>query len=158
VIEMDAASGMAPPSTGKALGIAFVVAVLFGAIAGYAAGSLASPAYTPPPPPTPQNREFWVFTVILPFNDSRPGFPAHDYFAPDRIVVNLGDNITIHFFNTEDAPENHTFTMEAPYAMNVILPYGHTTTFSFTAKVAGIFPYLCVYHQPSMTGYLVVLA
>jgi len=96
-----------------------------------------------------------VFTVVLPFNDT-PSTP-HDYFAPDRMTVNQGDTVTIHFFNTEEVPENHTFTMEAPYTMNHVVPYNSTVTFSFVASTAGIFPYRCVYHQPTMTGWLVVL-
>jgi len=32
-----------------------------------------------------------------------------------------------------------------------------TTTFSFTASTAGMFSYECTYHQPTMTGTLVVL-
>jgi hypothetical protein len=141
-------------SVRRTLAIAIVVAALVGAGTGYLAGSLATPSRTAP---TPQTREFWVFTVVLPFNDSTPGFPSHDYFAPDRMTVNKGDTVTIHFFNTEAAPENHTFTMDAPYAMNHVLPYGQTTTFSFVANTPGIFPYRCVYHQPTMTGWLVVL-
>jgi|GEM_PF-1789195 len=138
-------------SVPKILVIAVVVAGLVGAVSGFAAASLSRTR------PAAQAREFWVFTTVLPFNDSTPGFPSHDYFAPDRITVNLGDAVTIHFFNTEAEPEDHTFTMEAPYAMNHVLPYGNTTTFSFVANTSGVFPYRCAYHQPTMTGWLVVL-
>ncbi len=155
MIRVYEGSGMAPPSAGKMIGVAFVIAIVFGAIAGFSAGYLARPGYTPPPPPTPQHREFWVFTVVLPFNDSRTDVP-HDYFAPDKLIVNLNDNVTIHYYNTEEEPENHTFTIGAPYNINVILPYNTTTTFSFDASWAGMFPYLCTYHQPTMTGYLIV--
>jgi len=145
-------------SVGRTLVIAIVVAALVGAVAGYAAGYLSRAPPSPPRTLQPaQAREFWVFTVVLPFNDSTPGFPSHDYFAPDRMTVNLGDNVTIHFFNTEAEPEDHTFTMDAPYAMNHVLPYGNTTTFSFVANTPGIFAYRCEYHQPTMTGWLVVL-
>ncbi len=150
---MDSGPGTAPVSAGKAIGIAFVVAVIFGAISGFVAGSLANPARTPSP--TPEHREFWVFTVVLPFNDTYTGVP-HDYFAPDKLIVNLNDNITIHYFNTEEEPEEHTFTIFGPYNIDVILPYNETTTFSFDAKWAGIFPYVCTIHVPTMTGYLIV--
>ena len=132
--------------------IAIIVAGLVGAATGLTAAYLSRPRQTS------QLREFWVFTVVLPFDDSTPGFPSHDYSAPDRITVNAGDTVTIHFFNTETEPENHTFTMDAPYTMNHVLPYGNTTTFSFVANTPGIFPYRCLYHQPTMTGWLVVLA
>ena len=137
---------------GRTLLIAIVVAALVGAGTGYLAGSLSTPS---PSRQAPQTREFWVFTVILPFNDT-PSTP-HDYFAPDRMTVNQGDTVTIHFFNTEEVPENHTFTMEAPYTMNHVVPYNSTVTFSLVAGTAGIFPYRCLYHQPTMTGWLVVL-
>ena len=138
---------------GRTLLIAIVVAAVVGAGTGYLAGSLSTPS---PSRQAPQTREFWVFTVVLPFNDT-PSTP-HDYFAPDRMTVNQGDTVTIHFFNTEEVPENHTFTMEAPYdAVNVIVHYGQTTNITFVASSAGIFPYRCLYHQPTMTGSLVVL-
>lgn len=144
------------PSVGRTLLISIVVSAIIGAGAGFGAGYLAGTRPTTAGH-TPQDREFWVFTVVLPFNDSAPGLPSHDYFAPDRMTVFKGDTLTIHFFNTESEPENHTFTMDVPYTMNHVLPYNATTTFSFTASVSGIFPYRCVYHQPTMTGWLVVL-
>ena len=148
---MAESSAKTGPSVRMILVIAIVVAGLIGAVSGFAAGYLSRPRQAP------QAREFWVFTVVLPFNDSTPGFPSHDYFAPDRITVNVGDTLTIHFFNTETEPEDHTFTMDAPYEMNRVLPYGNTTTFTFAANTPGIFAYRCLYHQPTMTGWLVVL-
>ena len=143
---------------GKILAIAAVVSALVGGIVGYAAGGLARATPAQPSGQAPQTREFWVFTVVLPFNDSAPGFPPHDYFAPDMIVVNQGDTVKIHYFNTEEEPENHTFTMDAPYAMNYIVPYGQTVNITFTASTAGVFQYRCEYHQPTMSGELTVLA
>jgi len=141
------------PTLGKVLWIAIIVSLAAGAIGGFAAGFIAGTT----PAQAPVLREFWVFTVVLPFNDSAPGMPSHDYFAPDRITVNRGDTVKIHFFNTEEEPEDHTFTMEAPYAMDHIVQYGQTENFTFAAGTPGIFPYRCLYHQPSMTGWLVVL-
>lgn len=137
-------------SVRRTLAIAIVVAALVGAAAGYTAGYL-SHARQPP-----QAREFWVLSVVLPFNDTMVGLP-HDYFAPDRIVVNKGDTVTIHFYNTEDEPERHTFTMAAPYAVNKDLDFGANADITFVANVAGVFPYTCTFHQPTMTGWLVVL-
>ena len=150
---MADAMGRPPSGMGRTLLIAIVVSLIIGAGAGFGAGSLAAPKAVHHPV---ESRVFWVFTVVLPFNESEAGLP-HDYFAPDRITVYQGDNVTIHFFNTEDAPEDHTFTMEAPYTINRVLPYNATTSFSFTASTAGIFAFRCAYHQPTMTGWLVVL-
>ncbi len=44
----------------------------------------------------------------------------------------------------------------APYNINKVLAM-NATTFSFTASTAGMFSYECTYHQPTMTGTLVVL-
>lgn len=146
---MAEAMGSKSPSVGRFVVIAIVVSALVGLGTGYFAASLANSK-------APQAREFWVFSVVLPFNDTLVGLP-HDYFAPDRIVVNKGDTVTIHFYNTEDEPERHTFTMAAPYAVNKDIDFGENADITFVANVAGVFAFTCTYHQPSMTGYLVVL-
>ncbi len=130
--------------------IGIVVAALVGAGAGFAGGYLSRPA------PAAQAREFHVFTVVLGFNDTLVGLP-HDGFSPDQITVNRGDSVTIHFYNTEDEAERHSFTMAAPYAMDRDLNWQENVTFTFTANTAGMFQYWCKYHLPSMVGYLVVL-
>ncbi len=133
------------------LAVAIVVSAIVGAAAGFGAGSVLRPKHAN------ETREFWVYTIVLPFNETQVG-RSHDYFAPDRITVFQGDTVKVNFYNTEDEPENHTFTMTSPYgAVNKELPFNKTTTFSFTANVAGIFPYRCTIHQPTMTGWLVVL-
>ena len=138
-------------SMGKVLGIAIVVSALVGGAVGYVTGSLRGP------PQPPQTREFWMFTVVLPFNETAE-IPSHDYFAPDRITVYKGDTVLIHFFNTEDVPEDHTFTMAAPYERNVNVPFQQTVDISFVAGTTGIFSFWCAYHQPTMRGWLVVLS
>ncbi len=143
--------GRGPASRRDLVTVALVAALVGGGV-GYGTSVLSRPGGH-----APQDREFWVFTTVLPFDDGRPGFPPHDYFAPDRITVNRGDSVTIHFFNTETDPENHSFTMDAPYEMDQVLAYGHTTNFTFVASASGIFAYHCRFHQPSMTGYLTVL-
>jgi len=151
-MDMAETTGKTAGSVGRTLLIAIVVSALVGAGAGFTAGFLANPRSAQ----APQAREFWVFSIVLPFNDTMVGVP-HDYFAPDRITVNKGDTVTIHFVNTEEEPEPHTFTMADPYAVNKDLNAGESATFTFVASVAGIFPYRCTYHQPTMTGYLIVL-
>ena len=141
----------AKSGVGKTFVIAVVAAALVGGVAGFTAGWLGNPK------PAAQSREFWVLSVALPFNDSAPGMPPHDYFAPDRIVVNQGDTVTVHVINTEEKPERHTFTMEAPYTVNKDLGMGERADIAFTASTPGVFAYRCTYHQPTMTGYLVVL-
>ena len=103
-----------------------------------------------------QNREFYMFTGSLPFNETKLGIPK-DLFVPDRIIANKGDTVTVHYYNLEDIPEDHSFTMDPPYEMNYIIHLNQEVNITFTASTAGIFRYYCTYHQPTMTGYLVVL-
>lgn len=137
---------------GRMMAIGIVVAALVGAGAGFAGGYLSRSA------PAAQEREFYVLTVVLGFNDSFvEGLPPHDGFSPDQITVNRGDTVKIHFYNTEDEQERHSFTMAAPYTMDHDLDWKQNETFSFTATTAGMFQFWCKYHLPSMVGYLIVL-
>ncbi len=143
-------------SVGKTLAVAVIVSAILGSATGFSAGYLSRPA----PPATSQ--EFFVFAVTANFNDTLLGQTfnqdlPHDIFLPDQIVVNKGDSVTIHFYNTEDEPEPHTFTMSAPYAVNRDLAMQTKADISFVASSAGLFKYWCTYHLPTMTGYLVVL-
>ena len=148
-----------------------VVAILAGAsvgvIVGYAVHYEA-----------PTTRTFYLFNSSLPFNEHTWGL-SHDTFSPDRITVNKGDKIIIYYRNIEDTNEDHTFTMDAPYSFdaivhagqnetfpvaailkgtsNLVLHVNQTATITFTASWAGVFPFRCEIHQPTMTGYLVVL-
>ncbi len=103
----------------------------------------------------------------------------HDTFSPDRITVNKGDNVVIYYRNIEDTTEDHNFHMDSPYTFDVVVHAGQTENFpvvstlhgtsdvtihvnqtatiTFRANWAGVFPYQCLIHQPTMTGYLVVL-
>ena len=149
---MIAQAGKGSGSVGRLIAIAIVVSAIAGGGVGYAASKFASAPAQPP-----VAREFWVFSVVLGFNDSRPGFPVHDYFTPDRITVNRGDTVTIHLVNTEEEPENHTLTMDAPYEMDHEISPGQITSFMFLAHVSGVYPYRCRFHAPTMVGSLVVL-
>lgn len=115
----------------------------------------ASPTSTTPKT-APQTREFTVVSTTANFNDEAVGVP-HDIFVPTQLVVNQGDKVVIHFINTEDEPENHTFTIDA-YNINVDLGMGQKQDITFTATQAGMFRFYCTYHLPTMSGQLVVLA
>ena len=171
-------SGFSKLSTGKLLIAAAVIAIVSGAAVGMSVGYVIH--YS-----APTMREFYLFDGSLPFNDEpRPqgfGYP-HDIFVPDRITVNKGDRVLIHYVNIEDIAEDHNFMMEQPYRFDaivydnasinggkgavlgthlnvdtVVLGQGQNATITFTASWAGVFPYRCTFHQPTMTGYLVVI-
>ena len=50
-----------------------------------------------------------------------------------------------------------TFTLSAPYDIDSDINAGEDTIIEFTATDAGVFEYVCTYHEPTMTGQLVVL-
>jgi len=109
---------------------------------------------------SPQKRKFWLFNSEIPkFNEIKMGM-SHDVFSMSTITVNKGDNVTIHFFNTElPGGDSHSFTIEGKtYDVNIVLNPGENKTVSFDATTAGVFPYECTFHQPTMQGQLIVLA
>lgn len=103
------------------------------------------------------NRNFFQFNTAIPaFNVSL--FPP-DQFALRTIEVNQNDNVTVDFFNME-APtgDRHSFTINAPYKINLDLAPRQNGTVSFLANQSGIYQFYCEYHEPTMTGQLLVLA
>lgn len=105
--------------------------------------------------PTQETKEFVLYSNVAEFNDTEVGIP-HDQFSPSTIVVNQGDKVIIHFYNTEDEPENHNFILTA-YGLNTDLAQGQHQDITFTANQAGVFRFFCGYHLPTMTGQLIVL-
>ncbi len=160
-----------PWTAGKLLLVVGVIAIVAGGAIGATVGY--SVKYE-----APTTRTFYLFNSGLPFDQHTWGIP-HDTFSPDRITVNKGDHVVIYYRNIEDTTESHTFDMDAPYtfdavihsgqnetfpiastltgASSVVLKVNQTATITFTANWAGVFPYRCSIHQPTMTGYLVVL-
>lgn len=83
-----------------------------------------------------------------------------DVYSLQTMVVNIGDIVTVHFFNLdvdEDDLERHSFTMGAPYNIDADLTGGESTVVTFNANTEGIFQYYSKYNMPQMTGQLVVL-
>jgi plastocyanin len=88
-------------------------------------------------------------------NQTKLGIPP-DKFSPDDLELNEGDNVTINFYNL-DTTDRHTFTIGPPYNINEDLLPGTNATFTFKATDDGIYRFWCIYHQPTMTGQLVVI-
>ena len=102
-------------------------------------------------------RTFFEFNTGIPaFNVSL--FPP-DQFSQKIIEANQNDNVTVNFYNME-APtgDRHSFTMNSPYKLNLDLAPRQNGTVSFIAKHPGIYQFYCEYHEPTMTGQLVILA
>src|SRR5712691_5470576 len=101
--------------------VAVVALVISLAAAGYAYAAQTSvgPATSKT---APQNREFTLVTDTIAFNETIAGVP-HDVFSPTFMRVNQGDTVVVHFVNTEEANERHSFTMPA-YNIDVDLGQG----------------------------------
>jgi plastocyanin len=146
---MTQAERMKWPATRIVL-VVLVVSVIAGSSVGFSVSTFAK--YQ-----TPQTREINVFSYFLPFNETLKNIP-HDVFYPDRILVYKGDTVVIHFYNIDNGTERHSFTIDAPYNINIdIPPQNHPSNATFVANVPGIFRYYCVYHIPTMEGFMEVL-
>ncbi|MBU0721014.1 Sec-dependent nitrous-oxide reductase [bacterium] len=85
---------------------------------------------------------------------------VRSHINPERITVNVGDEVTIHMTNLERAQdETHGFTVDH-YDVHASLEPGETTTLQFTADIEGVFPYYCTEFCSAlhleMMGYLMV--
>jgi plastocyanin len=135
-----------------------ITAVLLSALVGSVTGLGVS--YLAHPIPAAQTRNFYLFAVDQSFNSTLAAGLKADYdFSTNVITINKGDTLVIHFYNPTDKP--HTFTMTSPYANDIVLPAMTSSLISsanvtISATQAGIFPFYCRFHLPSMSGSLVV--
>ena len=108
------------------------------------------------PAASSSNKIFYLFTAEHDgVNETKLGVPP-DTFSPDVLVVNEGNNVTIHFYNL-DATDRHTFTIGAPYKIDSDLAGNEHAVIKFKADHEGIFQYFCKYHPIAMTGQLVII-
>lgn len=147
-------------STKSRNGLAYAsIGIAAAAIAISLAAWFAQPA-TQEEASAPQTRNFFLFTQVdEAVDEDKFGIPP-DLFFPTQMVVNKSDKVVVHFYNLEpeETQEHHTFTMTSGvYQINADLNAGEQETIEFTASEAGVFDYVCVFHQPTMRGQLVVL-
>ena len=74
-------------------------------------------------------------------------------FAPDQIVVNQGDKVTLHFIGVQGV--HHVITVDGIGTFE--LKRGQINTVSFVANNPGIINYVCHVHLPNMAGQILVL-
>jgi plastocyanin len=107
---------------------------------------------------TPGQKTFYIFTSEVENVDEDKLKIAGDSFSVHTLVANKGDKVTVHFYNVDDVKtERHSFTIGDPYKVDIDLGFAGNGSATFTADHTGIFTYYCKYHQPVMTGQLVVL-
>ncbi|MGA7603540.1 MAG: cupredoxin domain-containing protein, partial [Nitrososphaeraceae archaeon] len=115
-------------------------------------------ATTVPTLTTPGVKEFYLFTAEIPDVDEEKLKVAGDAFSIPTMIVNKGDNVTVHFYNVDPVTdERHSFTIGAPYNVDADIAFGESDVVSFMADYEGIFQYYCKYHLPVMTGQLQVV-
>jgi plastocyanin len=138
-------------------------------------GTLGASACSPAAPEStgaayrPRVRELTVTTVPLLVKEQRKLFPFLEpafakggvlegkevyAFSPSTLTAIEGDTLRLTLINPED--DVHSFVLPD---FAVSLPGGKTTTATYVAKHAGIFPIICAVpaHLPMMSGQLVVL-
>jgi nitrous oxide reductase len=112
-------------------------------------------------PSTPTTRIFNIYsTHVTGFNETKGVQKANltsDEYSLQTILVNQGDKIVVNLYNMEaPAGDRHSFTIDAPYNVNIDTPQGGNGTAAFVADHMGIFKFYCKYHD-SMVGELVIL-
>ena len=88
------------------------------------------------------------------------GTLIRSHITPEIIEVDEGDEVSIHLTNLERAEDQtHGFTV-GKYNVNGSLEPGKTSSFTFVADKAGVFPYYCTEFCSAlhleMEGYLLV--
>ncbi len=142
-------------SVQRVLLVTALVSVAVGGLTGYGLGYAFQ--YQ-----APTKREYFLFNSSVDLNESLYPY-IHDTFFPDHLAANRGDTIIIHYINTESPPagDRHSFTMLAPYEINgtvgIIVYPGKNANITFTANLPGVFRYYCIFHEPTMRGYLTIL-
>ena len=113
-------------------------------------------------PSAPTTRIFNIYsTHVTGFNQTKGVQKENltsDQYSLQTILVNQGDKIVVNLYNME-APsgDRHSFTIDAPYNVNIDTAQGGNGTAAFVADHVGIFKFYCKYHVPSMVGELVIL-
>ena len=92
------------------------------------------------------------FRIVLPNKVGSWDFRSFT-FAPDQIVVNQGDKVTLHFIGVLGV--HHIITVDGVGTFS--LHRGEIHTVSFIANNPGTINFFCSIHLPNMVGQILVL-
>jgi hypothetical protein len=92
------------------------------------------------------------FRIVLPNQVGAWDFRSFT-FAPDQIVVNQGDKVTLHFIGVLGV--HHLITVDG--VGTFALHRGEIHTVSFIANNPGTINFFCKLHLPNMVGQILVL-
>ena len=110
----------------------------------------------------PTTRIFNIFTTdVSGFNETKGVQKANltsDQYSLQTILVNQGDKVVVNLYNME-APSGdmHSFTIDAPYNVDIDTTPAQNGTTTFVADHPGVFKFYCKHHLPGMVGELIVL-
>ncbi|MGC2681044.1 MAG: hypothetical protein WA323_04185 [Candidatus Nitrosopolaris sp.] len=92
------------------------------------------------------------FRIVSPNNVGAWDFRSFT-FAPDQLVVNQGDKVTLHFIGVLGV--HHIITVDGVGTFS--LHRGEIHTVSFIANNPGTINFFCSIHLPNMVGQILVL-
>jgi plastocyanin len=98
-----------------------------------------------PGPAEAADQKFTLINVI--FDDTK-------IWLPSSLIVEEGDTVELTLINTLDVP--HGFKIDT-FGVEAVINAKSKSTVKFTAKGAGIHPYVCQLHPPHIGGQILVL-
>jgi plastocyanin len=110
-------------------------------------------------------REITVLTQAVAVKETGPKATVDAFgevyaWEPSFLAVTRGEPVKITFWNLQPDDE-HDFQLQDPRGqplMHVLLQPLAKASFVFTFHETGIFPFLCLLHQPEMSGQILVVA
>ena len=116
---------------------------------------------SPLSPSPPTTRIFYIYTthvpVLMRLRDKKANL-TDDQYSLQTIMANQGDKVVVNLYNMEaSSGDRHSFTINAPYNVDIDTAPGQNGTATLVPDHAGIFKFYCKYHFPGMAGELAVL-
>jgi plastocyanin len=98
-----------------------------------------------PRPAVADDKKFTLINVI--FDDTK-------IWLPSSLIVQEGDTVELTLINTLDVP--HGFKIDT-FGIEAVINAKSKSTVTFTAKGAGLYPYVCHLHPTHIGGQLLVV-
>ena len=96
-------------------------------------------------PAAAEAKKFTLINVV--FDDTK-------IWLPSSLIVQEGDEVELTLINKLDLP--HGFKLEA-FGVEEVVQAKAQATVKFTAKAAGLYPYICQMHPPHIGGQILVV-
>lgn len=110
-------------------------------------------------------REITILTEAVAVKETGPKATVDSFgevyaWAPSFLAVTRDEPVKITFWNLQP-DDDHDFELQDPRGhplMHVLLRPLTKTSFVFSFHETGVFPFLCLLHQPEMSGQILVVA